>query len=293
MTNLHTVVKRQIEIVGLAVDNHGHFKVPDLAYAFGCDDLTIKRDMQALRKSAIDIHSEKKRGVTLVRRLPPTTLRQLVGQYLGLCAAATARDRATALLVKKHRERALRYVVLLQRCIEQNHVARIDYEKETGNVERDREIHPLMLFSGDGHWRVLAVNGGKMKQYLLTKITRLQETSTRFRPVPQERIDEMFRHSFRSWIGTEAFAVRIRLSPTWAARLRPRQLMETEALVEEEDGSVVLEATVNSLEEVAGWVVSRGTGVEVLEPPKLRAMVLDLARGVLANYGADTPGGRP
>lgn len=287
MTNLHTVIKRQIEIVGLAVDNNGQFKVPDLAFAFGCDDLTIKRDMQALRKAAIDIHSEKRRGVTLAGRLPPRTVRQLVGQYLGLAAAAHARDRATALLVQKHRERALRTVVVLQRCIERNHMARIDYEKEAGSIERDREIHPLMLFSSDGHWRVLAVNRGTMKQYLLTKIRRVQETTIRFRPVPQDRIDEMFRHSFRSWIGTEAFLVRIRLSPTWAARVRPRQLMETESISDEADGSVVLETTVNSLEEVAGWLVSRGEGVEALEPPKLRAMVLDLARGALANYGWD------
>jgi len=288
MITLSSVLKRQIELVGLAIANRGEWKVPDLAYAFGCDDLTIKRDMRALRTQKIDIHSEKHRGVVLESRPTADLLRELVGQYLGICALATARDRATALLVKRHRERSLAFVVLLQRCIDNTLIARIDYAKESEEVERDRQIEPLLLFSSDGQWRVLAVNEGKIKQYLLAKILRVTPTTMRFRRVPQEQIDEMFRHSFRSWTGTARFAVKLRFTPTWAARMRPRQLMETETVTEEPDGAIVLETIVNSLEEMAAWVVSRGEGVTVLEPEKLRVMVIDLARGALRNYAERT-----
>ena len=95
----------------------------------------------------------------------------------------------------------------------------------------------------------------------------------------------MFRHSFRSWVGTEEHRIRLRLSPLWAQRVKPRQLLETERITEEPDGSVVIEAIVNSLGEVASWVVSRGEGVTVLEPDALREEVLRIARGTLRNYG--------
>jgi predicted DNA-binding transcriptional regulator YafY len=45
---------------------------------------------------------------------------------------------------------------------------------------------------------------------------------------------------------------------------------------------------VNSLQEVASWAVSRGTGVTVLEPQELREIVVNLAKGALLNYGEKT-----
>jgi predicted DNA-binding transcriptional regulator YafY len=62
--------------------------------------------------------------------------------------------------------------------------------------------------------------------------------------------------------------------------------MEAQLLIEDEDGSVVLEATVNSLTEIASWVVSRGKGVAVLEPKALKDLVINTAKGVLENYKA-------
>jgi len=102
--------------------------------------------------------------------------------------------------------------------------------------------------------------------------------------VPQEQVDGMFEHSFKSWIGTDEFKVRIRLSKVWADRLKPQRMMETEVVTENSDGSVDFATTVNSLEEVASWVVSRGEGVTVLEPSRLKEMVVGLARGALRNY---------
>jgi predicted DNA-binding transcriptional regulator YafY len=60
--------------------------------------------------------------------------------------------------------------------------------------------------------------------------------------------------------------------------------METQRLEERSDGSVIFEAVVNSLVEVASWVVTKGKGVEVLEPLELKGMVVTLAQEVLGNY---------
>ena len=63
-------------------------------------------------------------------------------------------------------------------------------------------------------------------------------------------------------------------------RLKPRQLMESQIVTENPDGSVVYEMVVNSLSEIA----SRGEGVNVLEPKEFRNMVIDIAKGILRNY---------
>jgi len=284
MLELQTIVKRQIEIVGIAVHNPLALKVPDIAVEFNCDDLTIKRDMQALRSHGIPVHSTKKRGLCIDGKVDPVLLRELIVQYLGICGTANAVDKATALLVKMKREMALYHIVTLQRCIEQTHTARIDYQKDREVEEKDREIGPLAIFSSEGYWRVLALNEGKVKQYHVNKLLNVRPTSNRFKPVPREQIDDMFRYSFKSWVGADQHHVKIRLSKTWADRLRPRQMMETQVVTEHPDGSVEFEATVNSLDEIASWVVSRGKGVVVVEPDELKRKVMDLAQGALGNY---------
>ncbi len=284
MLDIQTKVKRQIEILGMAVHNTERLRDVDFSVIFNRDIPTIKRDMQELRSLGITIHSVRSRGICVGSKLDPRLLRELILQYLGICNSASGIDKATTLLVKKHKERALRKVVLLQRCIESSRVAVIDYQKDDDSTEKEREICPLLIFSSDGQWRVLAINEGRMKQYLLNKMIEVRQGEKKFKRVAQEEIDDMFRYSFRSWIGPEKHLVKIRLNDTWAKRVRPRQMMETEVLTEEGDGSVVFETTVNSLEEMASWVVSRGEGVKVMEPERLKEMVIGLARGTLGNY---------
>lgn len=291
MLELQTKIKRQIEILGIAIENPEALKPVDLSEHYGCEELTIKRDLQELRGYGFDLHSEKKRGVRLGAQLDPKQLKELIVQYIGLSNSDYAIDRATSLMVKKLREKALSNVVTLQRCIDQNLIARIDYLKEAGELEEDRQIHPLLVFQSDGYWRVLGVNEGKIKQYHLNKIMSVRGTGRRFRRPPQEQIDDLFRYSFKSWIGSDRHTVKIRLSRLWADRIRPQLMIETQHLEENPDGSVVFEATVNSLVEVASWVVTKGEGVEILEPVPLKEMVLALAKGVMRNYRTETEKG--
>lgn len=284
MLEVQTKAKRQIEILGLAIQNSIGLKDTDFAVIFDRDVPTIKRDMQELRSFGIDVHSERAKGICLTNRLEPRILRELILQYLGICNSASGVDKATTILVKQLKEKSLSQLVMLQRCIDGNTIAVIDYQKDDKDLERAREIQPLLIFNSERYWRVLAVNGGRIKQYILNKIVDVRPTTRRFKKIPQEQIDGMFEHSFKSWIGTDKFTVKIRLSKVWADRLKPGTMMETEEITENSDGSVEFSTTVNSLEEVAGWVVSKGGGATVLDPPRLKEMVVTLAKGVLGNY---------
>ncbi|MDH7514985.1 MAG: WYL domain-containing protein [Bacteroidota bacterium] len=277
-------IKRQIEIVGLCAERDSHRSVADFADMYGCDELTIKRDLTELRAQGVDIHSGKGRGIYLATPLDLRQTRMMVGQYLAMTLADSAIDKATNAFVQRLRARSLALAVMLRRCIEHSRMAVIDYQKEAGEIETSRVVWPLLLFQSDGLWRLLAVNDGVIKQYHLTKVLRFEETAKRFSPVPPEEIEAMFRHSFRSWIGRESHRVRIKLSPTWVKRLKPHLLIESQIVHEDEDGSVVFETIVNCLEEIAAWIVSRGEGVTVLEPEELKRKVLDLAQGAMRNY---------
>jgi len=284
MLELQTKIKRQISIIGIALQNDKHLKPVDLAEMFDCEELTIKRDLQELRAAGYDIHSEKKCGVCFETKPGSRALKEAILQYYGLNYSETAVDKATALLVKRLKDKSLAFFVTLQRCIDENRIAIIDYIKQEGEIEKNREIQPLIIFQSEGYYRVLAKHDHSFKQYHLNKLLNVSITDRTFKRVPKEEIDELFAGSFRSWIGTERHTVKIHFSKIWAERLKPRQLMESQIITENSDGSVVYEMVVNSLSEIASWVASRGEGVNVLEPKELRDKVIEIAKGTLGNY---------
>ncbi len=63
------------------------------------------------------------------------------------------------------------------------------------------------------------------------------------------------------------------LSINSTAGVNPRMLVSDQKITKNEDGSVIFECTANSLSEIAGWIVSRGEGVKVLESNELKSVV--------------------
>lgn len=286
MQDFKVKFKRQVEILGICLSQNypSPLKTFDLADMFGVEELTIKRDLQDLRSAGIDIHSEKKHGVRLSRRLDENKIRELIQQYSVLNAADKHIEKSTGLLVNRLGEKALANMVTLEMCIEKGVSARIDYEKESEELEFGREIQPVLIFQSEHMWRVLAVSEGRMKQFLLNKIIEARETNRQFRKVDKEKIEDIFKYSWRSWLGQEKIHVKLRFSSVWAERLRPKPLMEYETTNDNPDGSMIYETIVNSLDEIASWIVSRGDGVIVMEPEELKEKVIRLAKETLDNY---------
>jgi len=286
MSEFRNKLKRQLEIVGICLSQNypGQLSTFDLADMFGVEELTIKRDLKDLRSEGMDIHSVRGKGVRLTSNLTDEKLRELIQQYTALAISYEAVDKSTGLMVNRLSEKALANMIILEMCIESHTRASIDYEKESEGVDFRREVAPHRIFQRDNYWRVLAVENGILKQFHLNKIVDARATNFKFEPLPSEKIDELFKYSWRSWLGDERYNIKLKLSHIWADRLLPKQLMEHEKITELEDGSVLYETTVNTLDEIAGWVVSRGGGVTVLEPAELRERVIKLAKESIQNY---------
>lgn len=277
-------IKRQIEILGLVLNSNSKFDTFDLAEIFNCDEITIKRDLSELRKNGVDIHSRKNKGVVVESNVSLHKIKDFILQYLGFCVTNSTLDKATNLIVKKLNHTALSNIVSIQRCIEKKCKIIIDYDKTELIKEKNLLVSPLLIFKADNYWRLLCIHENSYRQFILNKINSIKPTSEKFHPTSQDEIAELFKNSFRSWIGKEQYHVRIRFSRTWAERLKPNLLMESQKIKENSDGSMIIETTVNSLNEIAAWIVSRGYGVKVIEPPELKKLVIQLAKAALKNY---------
>jgi predicted DNA-binding transcriptional regulator YafY len=284
MIEIGAKFKRQIEILGIAINNPESLGTDDLAELYGVERLTIKRDLQELRSSGFDVHSEGKRGVRIARKIDAARIQGLVSSYLALSNVGASVDKASALLTKKLNMDALGIAVAIQRCIEDSVQARITYVSERANKDVEFTVSPIQVFQAHGLWRLLADHEGVVKQFLLTKLVTVTPTGNRCRPISRDKVDELFRYSLGGWTGTERHHFTLRLSKELATRLQARQSLLFDSLKEGRDGWYIADGTVNSIGELATWLVGMGGGVIAVSPAHLRNMVCRIASASLNNY---------
>jgi predicted DNA-binding transcriptional regulator YafY len=104
-----------------------------------------------------------------------------------------------------------------------------------------------------------------------------------------------YRDTFGLFVGGgPSFRFRVRFSKELADEIRERQWHQDQKIEEAEDGGIVLELPVRSVEEARRFVLEYGSGATVLSPPEL---VEDVRRQVekmrVAYEGRETGGGRP
>ncbi|MCX8056624.1 MAG: WYL domain-containing protein [Ignavibacteria bacterium] len=277
-------VKRQIEIIGKALSSDERFTITDLAVEHNVEELTIKRDLAELRSRGISIHSLKKEGIKILQPLKKDLLKEFILEFISFSYSEDYPDKSTMVLIQKLGEKALLYIVKLQKAIENNLITVIDYRATANTLKTNIFIQPLRIFQAQGEWRLLALNQNLIKQYFISKIEDIRLTSDKFKPYPKEKIDSLFASSLKSWIGTEQFPIKIIFDKNWSAVIKSKTYLLNQKISDYENGSVLFEGIVNSLDEAATWVLSFGKGVKVLEPEELKVKVIQLAKDVLANY---------
>lgn len=130
---------------------------------------------------------------------------------------------------------------MLQQCIEQSHTAIINYQKDIDDLEEKREIGPLAFFQSEGSWRPLALHECMIKQYHLSKIVTVKPTTKKFKRVSQEETDDLFRYSWRSWLGKEGHHIKLKISKEWADVLKLKPIAEDQKIQKLDDDNYFLE----------------------------------------------------
>ena len=290
MKDYKSKYKRQFEILGLTINSPSKYKITDFEDLYDVNSLTIKRDLQELRSMGIDIHSKRNKGISVFPDIKDEVIKNIIINYISISINQSSYDKATNFLISQHHSKAIPIITILQRSIENCNYVKIEYEKveekqsQVQHITEERVVAPYCIFQSDMNWRLLAKHDNVIKQFIVSKIRSVEYLEYKFKKVTQKEIDEIFSSSFRSWLGDERYKVKLKLIPPWSERIKPNMLMEFQKLTEAADGSIIYETIVNSLKEIASWIVSRGEGVIVLEPKELRNLVIETAKGVIKNY---------
>jgi proteasome accessory factor C len=155
------------------------------------------------------------------------------------------------------------------------------FAASTGEWSR-REIDPEEVFTGMGHWYVVAwdVDADAERLFRVDRIRSVAGTGESFTPRGLQGAGR----DLYSPTG-EDVAVRLRLAPSarWVA-----EYYATTDVVERDDGGVEVTLPARQLGWVARLLLRLGDDAEVLEPSGLRDEVRELARQTVARYGHET-----
>lgn len=273
-------IKRQIEIVSEILESKKINSLIDFSEKYDVDEVTIKRDLQDLRAQGIAIHSSKKKGIEINSQLSDEQLSNLFLQYISIIQTNCFIQKSASTLIATYKYDALINLTKLQKAVDNSIITRIDYAT---HPEKE-EVLPLQLFEMDNGWRLLTQKGNKTKQYRLDRIKSVELTEKKFKPFAKEQIQELFNHSWKCWIGDELIKVKLLLDAKQQEWVESKILIANQKKTYNEDGTMILEVIVNSLNEITSWIVSRGQGCVVLEPKELKEQVIKIAKETLSNY---------
>jgi proteasome accessory factor B len=170
-------------------------------------------------------------------------------------------------------------------------VVEIDYDPGTTPRRRTR-VHPYFL-EPDAALRSVYLIGhdeaaNAMRTYKVERIRSAILTTDRYVIPDDFDPDAWLANSWGIWSsdGTPTARIRLRFDTSVAHRVREAVWHRSQTLTELEGGGVEMEVTVAGIVEIQAWILSWGGGVEVLEPPELRAAIAESVRRAADRYGA-------
>jgi len=319
-------LSRQWQLVQRLARSRFGVGLDDLAADLDCAKRTVYRDLDALMYAGFPVLSEKRDGRVsyrflesfglgdvpftpdevlalafsedLLRALEGTVFHDSISSALAKIRASLGPELSSYLARlaetfrvmpgphKRYAEYRDTIQTLSEASVAQRGV-RIRYRTGRTGEERWRQLDPYRLWYRSGGLYVIGHDhrSGEIRTFAVDRILSIEAGADAFEVDPDFDFDAQQSSSF-GVISEPAERVRVRFSPEWRTHVEEHAWHPSQRLVGTSEGGVVLEMEVGSTAELRNWVLSFGSGAEVLEPQALRdevakelAAAADLYRG--------------
>ncbi len=151
---------------------------------------------------------------------------------------------------------------------------RMRYHTGRTGAESDRELDPYRMWYRGGGLYVIGHDhqSGEIRTFAVERIRRIELADGSFELPDSFDFDAYTASSF-GVIAEPATAVRIRFDARWATYVGEHSWHPSQKLGPLPDGRLELRMEVGGIDELRSWVLSFGSGAEVIEPEALRVDV--------------------
>ncbi|OGV57677.1 MAG: hypothetical protein A2283_03060 [Lentisphaerae bacterium RIFOXYA12_FULL_48_11] len=149
-----------------------------------------------------------------------------------------------------------------------------------------RKVDPYYLINHKGEWYLSTHCHTKdsIRTFALSRIKNAEVLSEKFVLPPGMNRKKMFGDQLGIIWKKDFYDVRIRFTAEVAPYIRERLWHPRQKIMNQSDGSLILEFKTNHLNEVKDWILSWGTGATVLKPPELVTKIRISLKQSLATY---------
>ena len=153
-------------------------------------------------------------------------------------------------------------------------------------AQRRQQVHPYHIACVENQWCLFGFDPARndMRTFVLARLSRPALTSGRFEIAKKFDLNEFLKGSLGLFKGQEDFEVVIELDAFAADDVRGRRLHPSQDLIELPQGMLRVRLRLNSLEEVARWILGLEGHATVVRPEALRQRLAKAAKAIQAKY---------
>lgn len=317
---------RLLTLVGL-LRRHGRLSAADLARRLEVTPRTVMRDLEALSSAGVPVYAERGRagGYSLLPGYRPDAesltadeARALfvagggqVADALGLGDAfgQALRKLATGLPETQVGAvgRTLDRIVVdpggwggfaqhpaalagLFEAVQRDVRVRLDYRALSSGQGGRRTVDPWGLVLAGPTWYLVAAHRGRPHTYRVSRIVSFGLTDTPARRPARLDLRATWQELRAAWQDRPGHTITLRVERTQgdlAVRQLQFVLQRPAAVADDGEGHVRIVADVGTLRGAVGVLLGFGDWVEVLDPPELRDLMVEVAREVLGVYRSE------
>lgn len=164
----------------------------------------------------------------------------------------------------------------------------IDYRKGRQNTTENHVFDPYLFEPAVLSHGVYVIGWshtrGELRTFKIDRITHVAFTAHQFETNASLQPDDLLRHAWGVWYGSELSRVVLRFDSAVASRVRETVWHPSQELAEQPDGSLLWSVEIAGTLELVSWIRGWGHEVEVLEPESLRQEIADSLRRAVERY---------
>lgn len=176
---------RQVEILSAVLNGESKSKA-DYAELYSVSEITINRDISALRKLGIQINS-KKNCLILFEKPSVAILVSLCSNYLPLKINSASFKEQIELISKINQGAFFQNLTLVSKAVSEKLYLKINYKKKNGEIN-NYLLKPYRMILKDKNWQLLAVKEGEteVQTFFLSRIQSIKQLNKKFEITSRE-----------------------------------------------------------------------------------------------------------
>lgn len=242
----------------------------DAAVIYKVKEITVNRDLQALRNNGIRIYSKKNK--LIIEEIPTTSeLISIASDYLPLKLNSDIFHKQVKIYSKTDKKNFFAKLVLLSKAVDESKIINLNYRRFCDNKSGVYILYPVRLVNSGFNWILHAYKEGEeeLKIFYLARIDKIKLSDKKYNKLALPTGDKKKHEVELKFDAKVRFEV---LDKIWFENYE----------VEEEDEYIIIKTKQAITNALASWCISWWDQMEVIKPLELKttikAMYKDFAK---------------